>query len=156
MVSSCGKLYSKRTQKVLKQHQHRHGYLHVATKIGGRHGTLKTFKMHRLVAEAFIPNPDGKPYVNHIDGDKTNNTVQNLEWVTAKENVRHALNLGLSTPVKPHERVLTEDQRKYIASVYKPYCKEYGSRALGRKYSVNKNTILRCIHEDQHQGDRHD
>lgn len=52
----------------------------------------KSVYLHRLIAEIFIPNPEGKKYVNHIDGNKLNNTLLNLEWVTCKENIRHYLN----------------------------------------------------------------
>lgn len=94
-VSNLGNVYSKRSGKILKQNLHPNGYYTIATKICGRCGKNICFKVHRLVAKAFIPNVYDKPYVNHIDGVKTNNTIGNLEWCTAKENTHHAIANGL-------------------------------------------------------------
>lgn len=60
-----------------------------------KNGTNKNISLHRLVADAFIPNPGGKAQVNHKDGDKRNNSVDNLEWVTGKENINHAFDAHL-------------------------------------------------------------
>jgi len=64
--------------------------------------------VHRLVAEAFIPNPENKPQVNHIDGDKTNNSLDNLEWATQEENMQHAISLGLINRESNHNNRLSK------------------------------------------------
>lgn len=88
-IYNTGKIYSEYTKKFLRRHHDSSGYLHV-TLFKGSKKTRKTFKVHILVAKAFIPNPLNKPEVNHIDCNKENNKVTNLEWVTKHENMIHA------------------------------------------------------------------
>ena len=88
-VNSIGEVFSKRTNKKLKQYTDKKGYKTVATKIGGRQGINLCFKVHRLVAEAFIPNPENKPYVNHIDGDSLNNQILNLQVCNQATNMKN-------------------------------------------------------------------
>lgn len=82
----------KMKEKVLSPGRERGGYQNVF--LCSSNGQ-RNMKVHRLVAEAFVPNPDDKPMVNHIDGDKNNNAASNLEWVTRIENTDHAIRAGL-------------------------------------------------------------
>ena len=150
-VSTKGQIFSKRTDKVLKQNPVSTGYNACMTRIGGRKGTCVCLRAHREVAKAFIPNPNKLHQVNHIDGNKLNNNVENLEWVTPRENVIHALMLGLSTTEHLKDsnksfRKLTEEDVKYVKTYYKPFDRNFGARALARNYGVCKETILSIVH----------
>jgi hypothetical protein len=88
-VSSLGRVRNKVTNKVLKHALNKSGYHRV--NLYNESGMKSKF-VHRLVAEAFIPNTDNKPEVNHIDEDKTNNSVDNLNWMTRLENANYGTN----------------------------------------------------------------
>lgn len=73
--------------KIIKQGKHRGGYVLVWL---SKNGSVRAHTVHRLVAETFLPNPDELPEINHIDGNKKNNAITNLEWVSRSENLNHA------------------------------------------------------------------
>lgn len=101
-----------------------------------------TPKVHRLVAQAFIPNPADKPQVNHIDGNTKNNSVSNLEWVTNSENQKHAVKrigrcyVGNNSPA----RKLTETQVLEIRSI-KRVKKQPSYKEIGKRYGVSYGAI---------------
>ena len=86
-ISKQGQVYSVTSKRVLKPILSKKGYYIVSFKIKGHR---QRFFLHRIIAEAFIPNPENKPQVNHIDGIKSHNYRSNLEWVTGSENMQHA------------------------------------------------------------------
>jgi len=91
-VDIFGNVTRAKDGKKMAQQINKFGYANVSL---CKNGKQKQHKVHRVIAEAFIPNPLNKPQVNHIDGDKLNNVVWNLEWVTPKANNIHASDIGL-------------------------------------------------------------
>ena len=134
------------------------GYLNINLwKNGKRY--IKT--VHRLVANAFIPNPENKPQVNHIDGDKTNNRVNNLEWVTNRENQLHAYNIGLHVTTEESRKKLSEARKgeknpkaKQVICITTREVFDYMAEGA-KKYNVNAGNISDCCRGKRKSAGKH-
>lgn len=129
------------------------GYFNVRPHKNGR---AKTVKVHRLVAKAFIPNPEGKLNVNHIDGNKTNNHVENLEWATHSENTKHAYNIGLMKYRVPSPEAkiqgekschskLKEADIRFIRCNSRKNGGKFTNASLANKFGVGQTVISNII-----------
>lgn len=124
----------------------------------------KTHMVHRLVAQAFIPNPEKKPFVNHIDGNKLNNHVSNLEWCTVRENNLHARQSGLHKQAIGHKITyqsdatkrkalanlkdkskLTPDDVRYVRRVFKARSKEFSATALAKQFGTSVAAMCKIV-----------
>lgn len=146
LISEQGEIYSTKTNKYLKTFVHKKGYRVFCTRLDGRKSKAILLRVHRLVAETYIENIHNKPFVNHIDGNKLNNNVNNLEWVSSKENSIHARNLGLIKTLKGEENPTTKLKDTIILEIIKMYIprhKEHGLRQLAQKYGVSHSTLKR-------------
>lgn len=140
-VTKDGRVWSHRTGTFLKNYTDSYGYHTVGLYDGPR---IKRVKVHRLVAAVFIPNPCGKPQVNHKNGIKADNRVENLEWATSKENSRHAWGTGLMESAvqygeKSHMAVLTRGQVLEIKKILAQ--KSISQREIAKRYGVHFATI---------------
>ena len=129
---------STRPGKILKAAVHHSGYCQVALWSGEKRFNLL---IHRLVARAFIGScPDGME-VNHIDGDKENNDVGNLEYVTRSDNIRHAYQLGLRSQAgeNNNQAILTQKDVEQIRKEYIPYKKPL--RIFAKRYGISCQAV---------------
>jgi len=129
-VSNFGNVYSVRSDKQLKHSKNRGGYLFVVLCTDSK---PKQFKVHRLVAISFLTNPDNKLQVNHIDEDKTNNRLDNLEWVTAKENTNYG----------SRNKKAAKSNSKNIKVIYQDNTYEYWDSAseFAREFGIHRQHI---------------
>lgn len=108
-------------------------------------GKQRTKKVHRLVAQAFIPNNDLLKQVNHKDGNKSNNNVANLEWCDNSYNQKHAYGLGLNLPRKGELNGCHKLTEKDVVEIRQRYGNGYTQRQLSTLYDVAQTTIHRVV-----------
>lgn len=142
-ISTEGKVWSNLSNKFLKTFIGRSGYKVVTltglSKSGCR---LKTHMVHRLVADTYIDKVPGKDKVNHKNGVRTDNRVENLEWCTQKENVRHAWATGLAKARRDMDHPNTKLSLKTIREIFSKIDEKYGTLTrLAKRYKVSVSLI---------------
>ena len=121
-------------ERILTPQIEKNGYIRF---ILSKNGKMYRILIHRAVAEAFIENKENKPQVNHKNGNKKDNTVKNLEWVTAQENTLHSLKNGLRKPQKTKKIIQLDEKKKFI--------KIWNSaREAGNYLNINHSLIYEC------------
>lgn len=126
--------------KVLKELSTRTGWGYKWTKVRSG-GKQKSMFIHRMLASAYVPNPDGKPQVNHKNGNKLDNRIENLEWVTPSENTQHAHRKGLVTPRHQPCAMLDADGRQLRTF--------YSIKEAGEFLKASGAGISRCLSGQQ-------
>jgi len=139
-----GNVFSKKRK--LKQSL-RNGYLCVSL---CNKGLCKTINVHRLIAETFIPNPENKPQVNHINGIKTDNRAENLEWVTQSENMIHAIKNKLFLPPQKNRTYLSKEICQY--DLTGAFIKKYPSaNEAYRQTKISQRHISSCANGGEYR-----
>ncbi len=141
-VSTCGNVYNMQRGNLLQGSSNRvTGYYVYKITING---IKKTRLIHRLVAETFIPNPENKKEVNHLDGNKYNNRLDNLEWATPSENQHHAFKLGLNHSNRKTSGIKMNPE--LIFEIKKLHKEGVNLVQISKRYNVTRGCISDIIH----------
>lgn len=143
-VQKCGFRIIK--EKIKQSQDNGKGYKQLYVQVNNKR---KLFYIHRLVAQSFLPNPENKPQVNHINGIKTDNRVQNLEWCTSNENRKHAVDNNLMKKGENHSKSkLTEKDILAIRRLYR-INPRFNKTNIAKKLGVRDTTIHKIINNQR-------
>lgn len=147
--------FQKIEEKMKSIHTKSNGYQFVQLYKDNR---MKNIYVHKLVAQAFIPNIDNKPEVNHIDGNKLNNSVKNLEWVTSNENNKHKWSTGLQRFSEKQSKITKENNQKYKSRPIKQldlqgnYIRTWGNaHEASRQLGIDRSCISQCCNNGRNK-----
>lgn len=156
-ITKDGDVFSHVNDKWLVKSHDRDGYFRVTLTRNGRDDQV-SFRVARLVAETYLDNPENKPCVNHINGCKTDDRIENLEWVTHQENTKHAWDTGLCNPYdrsKPYNReaiiASNKRRRKYnpseedINKIFSLREKGLSQTKIGEEVGIEQATISKIL-----------
>ena len=144
-VSNLGNIKGLKSGKILNKRFDSNGYIIASL---SKEGRQKNYLVHRIVALTFIPNPENKPLVNHRDGNKGNNSCNNLEWSTYSENNRHAYDIGLKKVSNKTIKSLIERKRKEVCQI--DICTGEtinvweSTREASRQLNISQSSISQC------------
>ena len=150
-ASENGDIRHVTNHKPRRARRNKYGYLQMNFSLNDGTGKAKTILVHKLIAETFIENPNNLPYINHKDGDKTNNHVDNLEWCTASENIKHAFDTGLAVNPKGDKSPLARFTNEQVREIRYMYGKGVSETSLAILLGVSQSTIGRIV-----RGERYD
>jgi hypothetical protein len=147
-ISVDGEIRNAKTKMIKSLRLGARGYLRVTLyKIGDRANDKerrgKTYDIHRLMATNFIDNNENKPVVNHIDGNKLNNKVSNIEWCTVSENTQHAFDNGLGKPSKGESNGMAKISADDVRFIRQSTLKQ---KELGNMFGIQQTVVSRIIH----------
>ena len=145
-IANIGLVRNDERNRLLKNRIRDDGYISVVLT---NHGKQREFLLHRLVATAFIPNPENKPEVNHINGVKSCNYDYNLEWVTGCENIQHAYDTGLNKGKKIRTGRTPEHVIRGICELLESGT-DLSFVQIGEKFGVDRNVVMNIYHKLSH------
>lgn len=141
-INEQGEVRRISSQRVKKSFQRGDGYIHIQIWRGGNE--KKMFQLHRLLALSFIPNPENKLFVNHINSIRSDNRIVNLEWCTHSENVLHSYMVGTSSN-KGSNNGFSKLNEAHVLNIRKLYSQSYPTKLLTEIFQVHKNTIKSIV-----------